>query len=49
MFVAAFSAHWPKFDVREGGMEYPLTLAMAVVGVGLIGPGSLTLRRFFPK
>lgn len=43
MLVAAFTAH-SGFDVTSGGMEYPLTLAVVVAGLGLQGPGRLALK-----
>ncbi len=42
MLVAAFTAH-SGFDVTKGGMEYPLTLAFVVAGLGLTGAGRYTL------
>jgi putative oxidoreductase len=42
MLVASFTAH-SGFDLRSGGMEYPLTLGVVALGLGLIGPGNLTL------
>ena len=44
MFVAAFAAHGGAFSAQAGGMEYPLTLALGTVAVGLIGPGRFVLR-----
>ena len=41
MLVAAFSAH-SGFGGQDG-MEYPLTLAAAALGLGLTGPGRLAL------
>ena len=43
MFVAVAVAHWGKFDVRQGGMEYALTLAVVLLGIVLIGPGRMSL------
>lgn len=44
MLVAAFVGHAGKgFDVQNGGMEYPLTLAVAVTALILTGPGRLRL------
>lgn len=43
MFVAAFMAHGDAFSAQAGGMEYPLTLALGTVAVGLIGPGRFAL------
>ena len=42
MLVAAFTAH-SGFDVQKGGMEYPLTLAVVLFGLVLIGSGRLSL------
>jgi len=42
MLVAAFTAS-TGFDMQKGGMEYPLTLAFVVAGLGLTGPGKLNL------
>lgn len=44
MLVAATTAH-TGFDASQGGMEYPLTLAFVVAGLGLLGPGRFTLAR----
>ncbi len=43
MLVAAFSLR-QSFDVQAGGMEYPLTLALASAALVLMGPGSFRLR-----
>ena len=43
MLVASFTAHAGKFDVRSEGMEYPLTLAVMVAGLALVGAGDWTL------
>ncbi|WP_241778008.1 DoxX family protein [Streptomyces sp. CT34] len=32
----------------EGGIEYPLVIALVVLGVATIGPGALSLDHFFP-
>jgi putative oxidoreductase len=46
MLVAIFTAHAGKgFDSQKGGMEYPLTLAVVVVGLAIIGPGAFALGR----
>jgi putative oxidoreductase len=42
MLVAAFTAH-AGFDASSGGMEYPLTLAVIALSIGLAGPGHLSL------
>ena len=42
MLIAAFVGHAGKgFDAQSGGMEYPLTLAVAVTALILTGPGRL--------
>ena len=43
MLVASFAMHGGAFDSLKGGMEYPLTLALTVAGIGLTGPGRWTL------
>jgi putative oxidoreductase len=43
MLVASFMVHGKAFSVQNGGMEYPLTLAVVLVGLGLTGPGALAL------
>ena len=42
MIVAAATAH-QGFDATQGGGEYPITMAMVLAGLGLIGPGRWTL------
>ncbi len=42
MFVAAFSAH-TGFGSQDGGMEYPLTLAVLALALALSGPGRFAL------
>ena len=49
MLVAAFSAHAGKFSSQDGGMEYPLTLAVVTAGVMLTGPGRFGLDGFLPS
>ena len=44
MLVAAFTVHGGKFGAQQGGMEYPLTLALISAGLGLVGPGAFALR-----
>src|SRR5258707_4111703 len=42
--VMAASTHWKKgFFAQKGGYEYALTLAVASLTIGLIGPGSYSL------
>jgi putative oxidoreductase len=43
MMVASFVAHAGKFSVRDGGMEFALTLGVMVLGLILTGPGSYGL------
>ena len=38
MLVGAFSAH-TGFDAQQGGMEYPLTLAVVCAALALVGGG----------
>jgi len=42
MLVGAFTAH-SGFDATQGGMEYPLTLAVLAVAIALAGPGRFAL------
>ncbi len=44
MLVAAFTAH-SGFDGTQGGMEYPLMLAVVAAALGLLGPGRFALGR----
>ncbi|MCA8980639.1 MAG: DoxX family protein [Planctomycetes bacterium] len=39
MLVASFTAHAGAFNSQAGGMEFPLTLAVAAAALGLLGPG----------
>ena len=43
MLVAAFMVHGHAFSSQNDGLEYPLTLAVVTIGIGLIGPGRLTV------
>jgi putative oxidoreductase len=45
MLVAIVTVHHGAFDARAGGMEYPLTLAVVLAALALIGPGRLTVGR----
>ena len=47
MLVAAFVAHGGGFDIQQGGMEYPLTLAVVLASLGLQGGGDWTVARLF--
>ncbi len=44
MIVAMATAH-SGFDAAAGGIEYPLTLAIALASIAIQGPGRLTLGR----
>ena len=48
MLVASFVAH-SGFNAQTGGMEYSLTLAVALFSLGLLGAGDWTLERFVKK
>ncbi|MHC4672377.1 MAG: DoxX family protein [Planctomycetota bacterium] len=39
MLVAVYKVHWGVFSSQKGGMEYPLTLAVILIALGLLGPG----------
>ncbi|SIO19874.1 putative oxidoreductase [Singulisphaera sp. GP187] len=43
MTVATFAVRSRGLSVQNGGMEYPLVLAVLLVGIGLLGPGRLTV------
>ena len=43
MLVASFVVHGKAFSGQAGGMEYPLTLAVVMFGLGLTGAGRLSL------
>jgi putative oxidoreductase len=43
MLVAIATVHRSGFDARSGGMEFPLTLAVLLAALALIGPGRLTV------
>ena len=43
MLVASFVVHRGAFSVQQGGMEYPLTLAVVLMGLGLTGGGRLSV------
>jgi putative oxidoreductase len=48
MLVAGFVAH-TGFNAATGGGEYPLTLAVVVAALGIIGPGRLTVSRLLER
>lgn len=45
MLVASFTAHGGAFSAQAGGMEYPLTLAVASAALFLTGAGRYRLGR----
>ena len=45
MLNAIITAHWPKVWNTEGGLEFPLTLSAAVLGVAFIGAGRFSIDR----
>ncbi|MER7986903.1 DoxX family membrane protein [Streptomyces noursei] len=44
MVVSASHGLW----ATEGGLEYPMVIALLALAVALIGPGALAVDRFFP-
>ena len=55
MIIAVFFVHFESgFFAQNGGFEYPLTLMIALISLGLTGPGALALdswlyKRFCPR
>ncbi|MHA7814564.1 MAG: DoxX family protein [Phycisphaerales bacterium] len=45
MLVASFAVHGGAFGAQNGGMEYPLTLALVSLAIALTGPGRFSLDR----
>ena len=45
MLNAIITAHWPKVWNTEGGLEFPLTLSAAALGVAFIGAGRFSIDR----
>lgn len=43
MLVAVVKVHGGAFGAQQGGMEYPLTLAMVLIGLSLTGGGQLSV------
>lgn len=43
MLVAVVVVHRDAFGAEHNGMEYPLTLAVVLIALAMIGPGRLTL------
>ncbi len=48
MLVASFVVHGKAFSAQNGGMEYPLTLAVVLIGLFFTGPGRYALGRKLP-
>lgn len=49
MLVASFTVHGKAFSAQHNGMEYPLTLAVMLLGLVLLGPGRLSLSHIVRK
>lgn len=50
MAVAVITVHHGAFSVQNGGMEYPLTVGVTIVALGLAGAGRFSLDAlFFPR
>lgn len=43
MCVAVFHVHWGTFSVRDGGIEFAMTLGLFLIALGLLGPGRFSL------
>lgn len=43
MLVAIIAAHWGKFFSTQGGMEYPLLVAIVALAIVVSGPGAYSL------
>jgi putative oxidoreductase len=43
MIVAVVKVHGGAFGAQQGGMEYPLTLAMVLLGLSLTGGGQISV------
>lgn len=48
MLVAVFVVHRHAFSAQQGGMEYPLTLAVVLFGLGLTGAGRFSVTALLP-
>ncbi|MFG0250610.1 MAG: DoxX family protein [Phycisphaeraceae bacterium JB051] len=48
MIVAIVTAHRSAFAAANGGMEYPLTLAVVTLGYAIAGPGKLAVGNLIP-
>ncbi len=47
MGVASFIIHAEKFSLKEGGMEFSLTLCVIAVALVFIGPGRISFDKLF--
>jgi len=47
MLVAAFLVHRDAFSNQRNGMEFPLTLAAVLGGLGFTGPGRISISGLF--
>ncbi len=47
MLVASFMVHGDSFSLQKGGMEYSLTLAVILAGMGLTGAGRFSACALF--
>jgi len=47
MLVAAFVVHGDAFSSQQDGMEFPLTLAAVLAGLGFTGPGRISIEGLF--
>lgn len=43
MLVASFVVHRNAFSLQYNGMEFALTLALVLIGIGFTGPGRLSI------
>lgn len=43
--LMAITVHWPKFWAQDGGIELPLLLLSASLGIAVTGPGAYALDR----
>jgi putative oxidoreductase len=41
--LMALTVHWPAFFAQNNGIEFPLTLLVAAMALGLAGPGAYSL------
>ncbi len=46
MGVATYLVHQHAFSLQQNGMEYPLTLGVVALAIGLTGPGRISVEEF---